>query len=247
MRMFIRALWGVPQSRGCRMLRRRLTKMPSDLLNAWKCPFHLDFVAICFGHDNYKACKEMGFESVQVSDKPFVYDLSEHFYGHKIASVQYAFDKLGATELVYLDWDCYPIVPVTDTLWEELGKKSAMQAPITRYARSFCPWRADFDGHAQRYLPNGGFVYMRGNGMSGALQEAYDATGQPCNDEVALAWLADKMDGGWKGIMPYCEKHEPMMAEVTFNGWCPRQISRMKKIVFRHKAYQAVVKEPAVL
>jgi len=232
-RGFIRSLWGIPDpNSNLRQMRRRLEKIPTDLERAFNCPFPFPCKVLCFGTENFKLVSQCGFDAIQIYNEPYAVDPLKYFYQHKILAISHAMESMGYDEVVYLDFDCHPVAPVTDDIWKELGTKSDLQSCLIGYKSHRCPWRGRVEG--SRCLPNGGFVYLRGKDMASRLRTAYDASGKPSNDEIALAWLLDDMDGGWKGLEHYCEIHEPLVAESSCRGACPNSIKDRKHIVFRH-------------
>ena len=227
-RGFIRGLWGIHE-KSHRILQRRF-RTDTDIQNILKCKYNEPFVTYIFGKDNYKALSSLGFNCKLILDEPQAFDLVKYQFRNKLEMIKYALYNDGYDELVYLDWDCVPIKPLSSNFWEELGKKQPFQACLQQYHRKKCHWRPD----ELRKVPNGGFIYMREKTLMDEACKLWEETGKNDTDEIAFAKMTDNMIGGWKGKEEYWKNFEPMFVNLHRDSPYDTELLKTKDVCFIH-------------
>jgi len=220
-RAFIRALWGVLPEDWTKELEEEY-KIPKDNLfiksrtktgriiaERLKDEFSIPFVTYVMGRDNYEFLLKMGVENVVlVDERPVIYSpLNKRVWWHKLDILKYAMEEDGYDEIVYLDWDCYLIKELPDDFWERLNQKEHFQACLMKYKRGkILTERAR---GAQSTVPNGGFVYIKGQDVPEKIISFRNVGSNKWLDEAAYAKYLDDYCGGWCGVQEYAEKFEP--------------------------------------
>jgi len=204
-RVFIRALWGVFDE-AHRITRRRF-QTDSDIGKLIKSNYNEPFISYTFGKENHDFLLKCGFNSILIHDEPFKWDLVKYQYRHKLEILKYAMEEDGYDEIVHLDWDCFPTRKLIPDFWDTFGKKEIVQANLQKYRASKCYWRKD--RATQKYLPNGGYFYIRDKSIPSRLIKIWEGMKKNKQSaEPAMAKLMDEIGGGWQGIEHYWDHFE---------------------------------------
>lgn len=114
--------------------------------------------------------------------------------------------------VLWMDIDCIKLGPFPADFWDRLKDGAPIQAKIRQYHRRKAHWR-----HGQaRILQGGAFIYCRSlpiieRALDVMATPVYDlaprfypsGTGRAFDDEMAIAWVIDEMNGGWMGQDAY--------------------------------------------
>jgi hypothetical protein len=227
-RAFIRALWGDNTHS-----RREKVNKEVNLIMGNKNT--VPFTTYIFGRENYNFFVSMGlnkngYKCVLINENPVVWDLTKEFWRHKLDIFKSAMEDYD--EIIYLDFDCVPISPVFENIWDKLGEKESIQANLQFYRNKKCFWRnSDF-----RKTSNGGFVYMRDNGIPDKLIKIWNGFDLKNRfwDEVCISKLTDDMVGGWNGIEKYWDLFEPEVCNLKKNSVFDADRIMLKKFCFYH-------------
>lgn len=230
-RGFIRGVWGIfDQSH---RIKARRFRVDNNIKEALANPHSPESKTYVFGKENYDGLVKLGVNNLHLlQNEEFKFDLIKHQYRHKLELIQYAMEKDGYDEIIYLDWDCYPTKQIPSDIWDTLAKKESIQANLICYHRVKCPWRNE----DRRKLPNGGFLYIRDKTLPSKAIAHWDKIPQD-NDEIAWAKVVEDLMGGtWKGMQEYWDRFEPMMCNLhkssPFEG---EPCYRSKNICFIHR------------
>lgn len=235
-RGFVRALWGIYEHSGRRFFKRR-GKLDNDIKLAQACPYAEPFRTYVFGEDNYKFLVDKGFNCKLVDKKPIVWDMNKKQFRHKLEVFKCGMEDYN--EIVFLDWDCFPIKPLPDNFWEVLGKKEPIQAILRMYHRRKAYWRGGVD---VRKIPCASFVYIRDKEVTLDLIKMWEKLNRPWSEEVVLARYMDERIGGWKGMDKYWEFYEPDFFRLQEARVFPVQKLNEKNQCFRHLNMHGVSK-----
>lgn len=211
-RAFVRALWGTSKTDyddGWITPSRRRNKMDFDVSSTLKNSYTAPFITYVFGKENYDYLKSLKVPNCTlINENPFIYDLQKEFWKHKLDILKYAMEIDKYDEIVYLDWDCVPIKPMDEKFWELLSKKREIQTNLQWYRCIKCPWRGEVD---VRKVSNGGFLYIRDNGIPQKLIDTWQNMEASLKfwDEIAISKFIDDLMGGWQGIERYRVDFEP--------------------------------------
>ena len=229
-RLYMRAFWGIDDNSN-RILRRKervKNNINQILKNKHKEPLFFTYV---FGKENLKLLMSLGVKNcILIHDAPFKYDLVQEQYRHKLEAIRYAFEEDKCDEMIHLDWDCVPQKPITDEVWNILGKKEAFQANLIQYRREKARWRGKIDS---RKIPNGGFVYIRNKTYPQKLIKYWEELRGP-SAEPPMAKFVDELMGGWQGMMKYAELFEPDVVKVHRMSPLPDELILKKNVYWIH-------------
>jgi hypothetical protein len=232
-RAFMRAMWGVHDD-SHRITNRRFRvdrNMERLITNNYNEPF----IVYTYGKETHETLSKIGFNSIMLSENPFEWDLIDFCYRHKLEALRYAFEEDGYDEIIHLDWDCYPTKKMPSDFWEVLGQKEAIQANLQKYKAGKCNWRDNRPDY--RYIPNGGFLYIRDKEIPAKLIEIWDNQKKyKRSAEPALGRLTDDMMGGWKGIDTYWDLFEPEFCNLRKRSAYVPERRHAKNSCFIHHA-----------
>lgn len=231
-RGFIRGLWGIYDTSN-RIVARR-SKIDVNIDTIKNCKFNEPFKVYVFGKDNYNAIRNLGFDAVLINDSPFIYDLVEYQYRHKLELIKHAMEVDGYDEMVYLDWDCIPQKKLPNDFWDKCYLKEPFQACLQTYRRPKCAWRPV----DSRKVPNGGFLYIRDKEFPSKAIKIWETETKQANDELAYAKAVDGMIGGWndsdKCMKIYWDKYETNYCNLVRGSSYPREMTATKDVHFIH-------------
>lgn len=205
-KLILRGIWGQTVEVHDRII-NRIKKVQREAEEANDKLFSKDnYIVLCFGRENYDNLSRLGYQTKLIYDHPFLFDPRTEQYRHKLYCYEYAFDKLEADEILWLDWDC---TPKRNVIIEDLWKyKSDFAANLMTYNVRKCHWRTEH----MRKLPNGGYLYMQKHLIEGIIR-AWETLEDKMNDEVAYAKYLDKRDGDFD-IERYKELYEPWQCKL---------------------------------
>jgi len=229
-RTFIRALWGIYDHQGRRLYKRR-TKIDKDIRLLRLCKYTKPFITYVFGKDNYNFLKDQGFKCVLVDKRPIVWDMETEQFRHKLEVFKYGIKE--HDEIVFLDWDTFPVKPLHKKFWKVLGKKAPIQAVLRMYHRRKAHWRKK-DG---RQVPCASFVYLRKKKIATDLIKMWETHRKPWSEEIVMARYMDQMMDGWEGMAKYEKLFEPdffYLPESRVLEAIDKQYYKKKNICFRH-------------
>ena len=187
---FIRTLWGIYSKEWSY---KRRAKIDSDFDLVLHNEFEQPCTVYVFGKDNLKYLEDMGFDCRLVDEKPIVWDPKEgvHQYGHKIQIFHEAMKEF--EEIIFLDWDCVPVKPLSNDLWQQLRKKEPIQASLRGYKVKRAGWRK----RDARKRPCASFVYIREKKIADDMFDLWKEK-KTLSDEHILGMCMDKLSGGWR-------------------------------------------------
>ena len=228
---FIRGLWGIPKPDATtNELKTRVSVIP-EIKNWEKDAREIPFTTYAFGSDNKDFLSSVRINAKLLDKRPEVFDNVTHIWRHKIEIIRRALDDFD--EVVWLDWDCIPVASLPPNFWKRLASGQPYKACLKMHKRAHCRWRVDFEH--RRYLPSGGFVYIRGIDTGDWLIRCFDSLGwEGASDEDAMGKLGDEILGGWKGAREYCLNFEPFCCSTKRCRHCPEDIVAKKTDIFRH-------------
>ena len=136
-------------------------------------------------------------------------------------------------EILWVDWDCYPLKEMPDNYWDIMGKKESFQANLMTYHHRQCWWRK----HASRTVPNGGFIYLRDRAIVSRVMSIYDSY-KGINDEPAWARYIDDFIGDWGNLQAsykkYWDMFEPELCCVYKASPFSEELLKSRDVCFRH-------------
>jgi hypothetical protein len=230
-RAFVRGVWGIYDNTQ-RLLARR-SKIDRDVDRIIKNQFNEPFVTYIMGEDNFKRMQERGLNCVLINKDPYMFDLIQYQYRHKLEILRYAMEQDECDEIVWLDWDCLPQKKLPANFWEECGKKDVFQACFQCYRRKKCGWRKT----DQRKVPNGGWIYMRDKTIPSTVIKIWETMKQN-NDEPAYAKYTDEKVGGWTetetNLKQYWDRFEPMFCNIHKSSPYSLELLKTKDVCFIH-------------
>lgn len=235
-RSFIRTMWGIYEHEGRRFFKRR-AKLDNDIALVQKCPYSEPFRTYVFGEDNYKFLVDKGFDCKLIDKKPIVWDMNKEQFRHKLEAFKCGMEDFD--EIVFLDWDTFPIKPLPKDFWDVLNKKESIQAILRMYHRRKAYWRGGID---TRKIPCASFVYVREKQITEDLIALWEKMGRPWSEEQVLARFIDSRMGGWQGMEKYWDTYEPdffMLAEARVFS---KELLRTKNQCFKHLNMNGVAK-----
>ena len=211
---FVRGLFGdtkIPRSQ---------TKVRQDVLAWTKNPVTIPCAVYCFGLDNARFLRSLGYDPVVLHRtgvvnfrgalrrrRSAINNWGVNLFRHKLVIWQAALQDYD--EIVWLDWDCRPLRTLPTDFWQTVTSRAAeMQATIRCYRRPKCPWRRGTNRH---WIPSAAWVYLRGRTIADRLLFCHDLMPRQ-TEEVAMAAASDLLYGGWRGPQhwvdvgqePYC-------------------------------------------
>jgi len=198
---FIRCVWGIYENQKNRWYTRR-PKIDNDIGLSILNPYAPKSKVYVFGEDNQKKMVDLGFDSVLIDKKPFVWDMENEQYRHKIEAWKYGL--LDFEQVVFIDWDCVPIQPIPEDFWSVLASGPKIQATLYMYRKR----RVRFRPSNERKMSASTFVYMRESNIANEIIDVWEKIGRPWQEEAALSKYIDDLDGGWKSVEEY-KKYEP--------------------------------------
>jgi len=201
-RGFIRGLWGIHDHQGRRLYKRR-SKIDNDIKVLKANPWNEPFTAYVFGEDNYKFLVDEGFNAKLVDKRPIVWDIDTEQFRHKLEVLYQGMQEFD--EVVFLDWDTYPIKRLPEDFWEVLSKKQPLQAILRSYKRRKAKWRTE----NLKMIPCASFVYCREKKVAEDLLQLWEDMGRPWSEERVIAKYTDDLLGGWQGMEEYWNNFEP--------------------------------------
>lgn len=230
-RGFIRGVWGIYDN-SHRLLARR-QKIDAEIDAAKNNKFGEPFTVFVLGEDNLKRLQDKGFDCIMVHKEPYMFDLIKYQYRHKMEIIRYAMEESGYDELIWLDWDCYPVKKIPSDFWEQCAQKAPFQACLQIYHKKKCYWRPS----DQRKVPNGGFLYIRDKTIPSRAIKLWDTIPQD-NDEPAWAKMTDEMMGGWTNteinMKKYWDNFETMFCKLHKSSPYPPELLQTKDTCFIH-------------
>ena len=230
-RAFIRGLWGIYDN-SHKIIARR-SKMDKDIARVVKNEFKEDFVTYVMGQDNEAKLKDFGIKPILMHVEPYMFDIVKYQYRHKLEIIRYAMEEDKYDEIIWLDWDCFPLKKVPVSLWDECNKKAEIQACLEVYRKKKCSWRIV----GKRIVPNGGFVYIRDKSLPAKAIRWWNEFKQD-NDEIAWARLIDDMIGPWESVEQYLnifwENFETFHCNLRRMSVFDREKINDKSATFRH-------------
>jgi hypothetical protein len=204
-RVFMRAMWGIHDD--SHKITNRRFRVDRNLERLITNNYNEHFISYTFGKETHETLLKIGINSIMVSENPFEWDLIDFQYRHKLEVLKIAFDD-GYDEIVHLDWDCYPTKKMPSDFWETCNKKEVIQANLQKYKAGKCSWREKKQDW--RYIPNGGFVYIRDKSLPERLIKIWENQKKHKRSaEPALGKLTDEIMDGWHGIEKYWDLFEP--------------------------------------
>jgi len=227
-RGFIRALWGVYDHQGKSRFWTRREKVDNDIELVLNSKYSPPFMTYVFGKDNYSYLVDKGVACKLIDDKPILWDMDTQQFRHKLEVFKAGMEDLD--EIIFLDWDCIPIKPVPDYLWETLGKKAPIQAILRQYFKRKANWRK-ID---MRKVPCASFVYIRDKKIPLELIRIWEELGRPWSEETVMAKYIDDLMGGWKGLDQYWDLYEPTFFVLPYAHVYSEEQRKTKDVVFNH-------------
>lgn len=231
-RGFIRAMYG-----DCTTLANNIRK---DIDRAISVDNNPDYVTYVFGEENFKFAKEINVNPVLLDKNPFIKDVAQYRFWHKLYIYNYAMNVDGYDEIVFIDWDCIPTRKLPNDFWEVLGKKEKIQGCSYSLVQQMCKWR----GHRSQKWVNGsntsinsGFLYMRDKAVPPVLLNIWEENKclNQVNDEAPISYYIDQMMGGWVGLEKWWDLFEPEWCNLEKKASFPRERLNTKNICFVHK------------
>jgi len=243
---FIRLAWGDCSSNGLRG--GKLYKDICRSIEKEKFPF----VIYVLGTENYKYFTKLGFSCVLVNDSPLIFDVETQQWAHKLYLLSCAMHDYD--EMVYLDWDCEPVKPIDNNIWDILNKKESFQANLFFYRTKRCLWREN----ERRKTCNGGFLYIRDKTIPSKFIANYNellewtikqkakrqSVGkdlrlrEKCliyDDEPAMSKYVDSCMGGWQGVDYYWDHFEPDVCNLNKHSvYDEEKLNTKENVYFRH-------------
>lgn len=202
-RGFVRTLFGAPENWRWERMEREIAREAAN-------PFlgRDGFVVYAMGEENERNLLRLGLTVEMVDRLPVIYE-RKNFYRNRMVlwvEAMKAFD-----EVIFLDWDCYPVKPIPVDLWDRLAQKSEIQAPLYMYKTPRCPWRTGMDAHL---VPNGGWVYLRRKDAPQRIFQHWDRFPDIDLDESVMAsWMDQEYQ--WSGSVDYYRRFEPYCISLT--------------------------------
>ena len=232
-RGFVRVLWGIHDHQGRRFYKRR-TKIDNDILLQKQSKYTPPFKVFVFGENNYKSLVDEGFDCLLVDKKPIVWDMNKQQFRHKIEAFKLGMEIFD--EMVFLDWDMYPLKPIPEDFWEVLGEKSPLQAIIRMYHRRKAHWRSV----DKRKIPCASFVYIRDKKIPKDLIDMWKKMNKPWSEETVMGRYMDEAIGGWKDIQTYWDNYEPDFFVLREGRVFDKEQLDTKTKIFDHKNMKEV-------
>lgn len=233
-RGFIRAMYG-----DCISSSNNIRK---DIDRAISVDNNPDYVTYVFGEENFKFAKEINVNPVLLDKNPFIKDVAQYRFWHKLYIYNYAMTVDRYDEIVFLDWDCLPTRPLPSDFWEVLGKKEKIQGCSYTLRRRMSVWRGGVrdalsgkNGACQGI--NSGFLYMRDKSVPPVLLNIWEENKclNQANDEAPISYYIDQMMGGWVGLEKWWDLFEPEWCNLEKKMSYPIEKLNTKKICFIHK------------
>jgi len=235
-RAFIRGIWGDITEKGMRD-----GKICKDIECIKNNPYTEKFITYVFGEDNKKYLEEKGFDCVLVDVRPVIWDMEKQLYRHKLDILKAAMNDFD--EIVFLDWDCIPTIPLVDGFWDALGKKAPFQANLFQYRTKKCLWRSK----DWRKVCNGGFLYLRDKKIPDEFIQKYNELSEwvkekkkarekqgkklrfreealMFDDEPAFSKWTDEYTDGWKNLEMYWKTFEPEVCNLKKKAAFPKEM-----------------------
>ena len=229
---FIRGLWG---DQGC----ARLPKIVRDMaLLATRQPQQPLSHVYCYGRENQALLQRCGYQPMVLAEEPVVnwfHDAGSRtgrmmrdqagqgawgvsIWRHKLAILHHALTH-HADAVVWLDWDCRLVRPLSAGWMEQLHADPPLQAALTQYVYPKCPWRP----YDQDLVPCGSWVYCRGLDTAQKLLD-WQAAHPEMYDEQAYAAVTDELCGGWTSAAQYRHQgFQPLGVDVHRAVFRPSQ------------------------
>ena len=239
-RALIRGLWGLhendeeflPEMEKFKYAKHLVQhrRMSSSMERIFSCIQHeqslkykIPTVTYVLGKRYNETLKKMGLETVLICNDPFIYHagLCHQGYWHKFDVLKYAMEVDGYDEVVFLDWDCYPIRQFSADMWNDLNKKESFQACLQFYKRQKIEHRKQLETdftNSNGFLPNAGFIYLRDKSFIDEMKEYRWVPPASWSEESAMAKWLDAKTGGWVGVEKYYELFEPSCCNLHKRG-----------------------------
>jgi len=217
-RSFVRGIWGEFDDSEKHLRRRNgislREKVYRDMKLSLVNPYEPKFRVYVFGSDNYKKVQDMGFEDVKLIDKrPCVWDMKKHIYRHKVEIWNAALKDFD--EVVFLDWDCFPVAKIPKNFWKVMSKGPDLQGALYCYKRRKNHWRRK----ASRTVIAATFLYMRGKDMVPEMIRMWKKYKKPWSEESLLMRYWDETNGGWKGVDYYVDNGFEPIYHTLYSGF----------------------------
>lgn len=154
-------------------------------------------IVYVWGVKNEQFIKQFGFETRLISEQSNFteYGAGHHMFNHtslihKLHAFNLAVEEFN--EVIFIDWDCFPIKPFDDIFFELLRSKGPLQVPLytypyegikdltdkTKHEKFVVDFAEVLQQHLIQYaykeelgyvLPNTGFMYCRDSSISAQL------------------------------------------------------------------------------
>ena len=222
---FIRGVWGVYNVPNNKLYARK-TKVDNDIQFSLLNPYEPKWKIYAFGEDNHKKMVDLGYDSVLIDKRPFVWDMEKEQYRHKLEFWRCGLQDF--EEVVFCDFDCIPLKQLPIDFWQVLGEGEKIQASLFQYTKKRCFWRVG----DSRKVSAATFVYLRGKEIADGIIKTWEGMGRPLKEELALSKYIDDLDGGWQGKEHY-KKYEPRYHN-TFWYWDKEYFINHKDPIFCH-------------
>lgn len=228
---FIRGLWGVVGDERGKLYKRR-TKISNDI-ELIKCSkYQQPFTTFVFGENNYRFLMDNGFDCVLIDKKPIIWDMEKEQFRHKLEVFKRGSEMFD--EVVFLDWDTYPIQPFPDDFWDNVARKSNIQATLRTYRRKGAYKRKNHNNK----LPCASFVYLKDENTASDIIDVWEKMGRPWSEERAMAFYMDSLMGGDFSMEKYEELFEPDYFYLNecqpFKKYFGENYYKDKPRIFRH-------------
>lgn len=234
---FVRVLWGdtkeVSKSDFTNPSDRR-KKVDQEIVHSMSAKDNPHFDIYILGKNNYRSIKSMNLSNCSlhlVHDDPWLYDPLAEFWRHKLYLLDYIMHEDNFDEIIYMDWDCIPVKPNGDNIWNILRRKESIQANLMFYRNEKCYWR-DID---RRKVANGGFIYINNKNHTKALLDIWKDMPAKYRfwDEICISKLTDDLNGGWFGVEDYWLKFEPEVCNLKKKS-ASDDLAMQKDVFFMH-------------
>ena len=233
---FIHVFWGEENASFRRRGGSRWSKAIRDLAAASKRGLIPGAVVYCYGLENSRALKELGYSVRLVSEEAVVFP-EDQFWRHKVDGWLHAMDDL-RKPIIYVDMDVRQEQPLPADLWEKMAERDTLQAVVEQFRGIKVHFRK-FD---QRKVNSGKFVYLGDIQAAIAVDAQFNSRDHSRRswDETAItATIMDRL-GGWEddsgaALRRCIVNHEPYCAVSRRIGcwrWWP-EYAESKQQIFK--------------
>lgn len=171
------------------LVKNRLEKIYSNVERSLKEPFKFNFVCYTFGIKNHEKLLNMGINSKLIDEFPNPY----FYYRHKLEAIKHA--MMEYDEILFLDWDSFPVREIDDNIWEILGSRGDIQLSLSKYSHARLNHR---NGRENKYCPSGSFIYLKDKKIIDKLiEDMRQNKMEVWSEEPSLARITYEIMGGW--------------------------------------------------